>query len=107
MSEKPLSDLRVVETAAILAGPAVGLFFAELGARVTKVENKRAGGDPTRRWKLPTEDPESAVSAYFSSVNWGKEHLLLDLQDASDRERFDDLLREADVLITNHLEEDA
>ena len=43
MSEKPLSDLRVVETAAILAGPAVGLFFAELGARVTKVENKRAG----------------------------------------------------------------
>ena len=107
MSEKPLSDLRVVETAAILAGPAVGLFFAELGARVTKVENKRAGGDVTRRWKLPSEDLDSPVSAYFSSVNWGKEHLLLDLQDASDRERFDDLLREADVLITNHLEEDA
>ncbi|MCB0793383.1 MAG: CoA transferase [Flavobacteriales bacterium] len=102
-----LKDLRVIETAAILAGPAVGMFFAELGARVTKIENKRAGGDPTRRWKLPSEDPDSRVSAYFSSVNWGKEHVLMDLQDPDDRGRFDALLRTADILITNHLQEDA
>lgn len=76
-----MHDLRIIETAAVLAGPAVGLFFAELGAQVIKIENRRTGGDVTRRWKLPEEDPTSTVSAYFSSVNWGKEHLMMDLRD--------------------------
>jgi crotonobetainyl-CoA:carnitine CoA-transferase CaiB-like acyl-CoA transferase len=47
------------------------------------------------------------VSAYFSSVNWGKEHLRLNLKDPGERGRFDALLRTADVLITNHLAADA
>ncbi len=102
-----LKDLLVVETAGVLAGPAVGMFFAELGARVIKLENKRAGGDVTRKWKLPAEDPGSPVSAYFSSVNWGKEHRLANLADPADRAAFDALLAEADVLITNHLMADA
>jgi crotonobetainyl-CoA:carnitine CoA-transferase CaiB-like acyl-CoA transferase len=106
-ASSPLKDLLVLETAAVLAGPAVGMCFAELGARVVKVENKRAGGDVTRQWKLPSEDPRLPVSAYFSSVNWGKEHLFLDLKDATDRARFDALLAEAGVLITNHLAGDA
>ncbi len=84
-----MQDILVLETAAVLAGPAVGMFFAELGARVIKIENKRAGGDVTRRWKLPSEDPASPVSAYFSSVNWGKEHRWLDLKDPTDRVVFD------------------
>ncbi len=107
MELRPLQDLLVIETAAVLAGPAVGMFLAELGARVVKVENKRSGGDVTRQWKLPIEDPSSPVSAYFSSVNHGKEHLLLDLKDISDRERFDAMLQKADVLITNHMAADA
>lgn len=102
-----MRDLLVLETAAVLAGPAVGMFFAELGARVIKIENKRAGGDVTRRWKLPVEDPTSPVSAYFSSVNCGKEHRALDLKEAADRATFDAMLVKADVLITNHLADDA
>ena len=43
--------LKVVELASVLAGPAVGMFFAELGAEVIKVENKLTGGDVTRTWK--------------------------------------------------------
>jgi len=101
------SDLLVLETAAILAGPSVGMHFAELGARVIKIENKRAGGDVTRQWKLANEDPAATVSAYFSSVNWGKEHLFLDLKNAEDRVQFDALLAKADVLITNHLAADS
>jgi crotonobetainyl-CoA:carnitine CoA-transferase CaiB-like acyl-CoA transferase len=102
-----LKDLLVIETAGVLAGPAVGMFFAELGATVIKLENQRAGGDVTRKWKLPSEDPSSPVSAYFSSVNWGKEHRLVDLSTAKDREAFDALIAKADVLITNHLAADA
>lgn len=102
-----MRDLLILETAGVLAGPAVGLFFAELGARVIKIENKRAGGDVTRRWKLPIEDHAAPVSAYFSSVNWGKEHRYLDLKDTTERTSFDTLLESADVLITNHLMADA
>lgn len=102
-----LEGLLVVETSAVLAGPAVGMFFAELGARVVKVENKRAGGDITRKWKLPGEDRKATVSAYFSSVNHGKEHRLLDLSDPADRAEFDALIAKADVLVTNHLASDA
>ena len=100
-------DLIVIETAGVLAGPAVGMHFAELGARVIKIENKRSGGDVTRKWKLPAEDPASPVSAYFSSVNWGKEHLFLDLKNEVDREEFDRWIEKADVLISNHLPADS
>lgn len=102
-----LNDLLVVETAGVLAGPSVGLFFAELGARVVKLENLRTGGDVTRQWKLPQEDPNAPLSAYFCSVNWGKEHQLIDLKSEAGRRILDDLLQRADVLITNHLAADA
>ncbi len=107
MQNAPLSGLLVVETAAVLAGPAVGMFFAELGAQVIKLENKRSGGDVTRSWKLPSEDLSATVSAYFSSVNHGKEHRQVDLRSAEDRAEFDALIAKADVLISNHLAEDA
>jgi crotonobetainyl-CoA:carnitine CoA-transferase CaiB-like acyl-CoA transferase len=74
---------------------------------VVKLENRRTGGDVTRQWKLPAEDPATPVSAYFSSVNHGKEHVLLDLRETAGRARLDELLSKADVLITNHLPEDA
>ena len=102
-----LKDLLVIETAGVLAGPAVGMFFAELGARVVKVENPKVGGDVTRKWKLPSEDPDSPVSAYFSSVNFGKEHLFLNLTEEIDRAQFDALVAKADVLISNHMAADA
>ncbi len=102
-----LKDLLVIETAGVLAGPAVGMFFAELGATVIKLENQRAGGDVTRKWKLPSEDPASPLSAYFSSVNWGKEHRMVDLSFPAERAAFDALIARADVLITNHLAADA
>lgn len=99
-------DLKVVELANVLAGPAVGLFFAELGAQVTKIENSSNGGDVTRSWKTNAEDPTSSSSAYFASVNWHKAHRWLDLRTASDREQAYQLIREADVLISNYKKDD-
>jgi crotonobetainyl-CoA:carnitine CoA-transferase CaiB-like acyl-CoA transferase len=102
-----LKDLKVVEFANVLAGPAVGMFFAELGAKVIKVENKTTGGDLTRHWKHTTEDPASPVSAYYASVNFGKEVILLDLNDMQDREKADQLIRDADIVISNFRKADA
>ncbi len=94
-------DLKVLELASVLAGPAVGMFFAELGAKVHKIENRTTGGDVTRRWRLPQEPADRPLSAYYCSVNWRKETLLLDLRDPKDRAQVLDLIREADVLISN------
>lgn len=94
-------DLKIVEFASVLAGPAVGMFFAELGAEVIKIENKTTGGDVTRGWKLPVENPDAPVSAYFCSVNWGKKHLFLDLTNTEDQKTALGLVETADVVISN------
>lgn len=99
-------DLKIVELANVLAGPAVGLFFAELGANVIKIENKRTGGDVTRSWKIPLEDPFASGSAYFSSVNWNKKSMLLDLTLSEEKQQVYDLIKEADIVIANYKQGD-
>lgn len=99
---KPFKDLIVIELAGVLAGPSAGLFFAELGAKVIKIENPKTNGDVTRSWKLSTEDSEQDTSAYYWSVNAGKDVIFLDLTKRLDLEKFYTLIRMADVLITNY-----
>ncbi|MEM9050636.1 MAG: CoA transferase [Bacteroidota bacterium] len=96
------SGLKVVELASVLAGPAVGTFFAELGATVTKVENKLTGGDVTRGWRVQGE-PTEGMSAYYSSVNYGKECLMVDLTNEDDRTKIDALVKDADMVVSNYL----
>lgn len=96
-----LSHLKVIELASVLAGPDVGMFFAEMGAKVIKVENKDTGGDVTRNWKLSNENQDTSVSAYFSSVNWNKEYLFLDLKTEKDKKQVFNLIKTADIVISN------
>lgn len=98
---QPFKGLKVIELASVLAGPSVGMFFAELGARVIKVENAKTNGDVTRSWKLASEDQAHPYSAYYSSVNWGKESWLLDLKDEEDRKKLMEEVKDADILISN------
>jgi len=98
----PLSGLKVLELASVLAGPAVGMFLAELGATVIKIENPKTGGDVTRSWKLASEDPTSDVSAYFASVNYGKEHRFLDLTVKEELSEVQQMASEADIIIANY-----
>lgn len=107
MLKNSLQGLKVVELATVLAGPAVGMFFAELGAQVTKVENKREGGDPTRGWKSNQEPKEDPASAYYHCVNWKKEVVFLNLLEENDRSVLENLLEKADVLIVNFKKGDA
>lgn len=99
-------DLKIVELANVLAGPAVGLFFAELGANVVKIENKLSNGDVTRSWKIPDEDQSAAGSAYFSSVNWNKKSLLMDLTQTEEKQKVYELIKDADIVLTNYKQGD-
>lgn len=108
MQEAPIfKDLVVLELASVLAGPSVGMFFAELGARVIKVEHFAKGGDVTRSWKLTSEDADTDISAYFSSVNWGKASIGLDLRGEAGRSVLYDLAASSDVVLASYKPGDA
>lgn len=95
----------VIELAGVLAGPSVGMFFAELGARVIKVEPPQ--GDVTRSWKLPVEPAEEDRPAYFCAANWGKQSITLDLNLNSDQHILHQMLAEADLLLMSFKPGDA
>lgn len=95
-----LKKLKVIDLSTVLAGPSVATYFAELGAEVTKIEHPE-NKDITRKWKLPIEDKNINVSAYFSSVNYKKKYINLNLKKSSDYTKFIKLIKTADILITN------
>ncbi len=100
MKNRPFEGLKVIELASVLAGPAVGMFFAELGADVVKIENPKTAGDITRQWKSSSEKTGDN-SAYYESVNWGKTVLFLDITNEKDHSQLMELIGKADVLLMN------
>lgn len=101
MVNEIFKDLVVVELASVLAGPAVGMFFAELGAKVVKFENQNTEGDVTRTWRSQNENKERDYSAYYCSVNYGKETVMSDLSDLDSRNELLEWIKRADIVIAN------
>ena len=98
----PLTGLRVVELARILAGPWIGQTLADLGAEVIKVEAPE--GDDTRRWGPPfvrTTAGTDGDAAYFHSCNRGKRSIVADFHTPKGRSIVRALAARADVLIEN------
>ncbi|MCY3828631.1 MAG: CoA transferase [Rhodospirillaceae bacterium] len=92
----PLAGVTVIDLTRALAGPYGTMLLGELGARIVKVEPP--GGDPARE----IGPHVAGQSAYFMSLNRGKESIVLDLKDAADRRVFEAMLRRADVLYENY-----
>lgn len=96
----PLSGLRVIELARILAGPWAGQVLADLGADVIKVESPE--GDDTRRWGPPfIERAGEKAAAYFHACNRGKRSIVVDIKTTEGQETVRRLAASADVLIEN------
>ncbi|MEL6992531.1 MAG: CoA transferase [Pseudomonadota bacterium] len=93
----PLSGMRVIELAHIMAGPACGMMLADLGADVIKVE--KPDGDDSRRFLPPDINGESAA---FMMMNRNKRGIALNLKDADAIEALQRLLDTADVVIENY-----
>ncbi|MFP6717691.1 MAG: CoA transferase [Alphaproteobacteria bacterium] len=91
----PLSGITVLDLTRVLAGPYCTMILNDLGARIIKVEPP--GGDDSRGYG-PWLDGHSA---YFMSLNRGKESIVLDLKNDKDRKVFDKLLSGTDVLVEN------
>jgi glutaryl-CoA transferase len=101
LAPPPLSGLKVVELARVLAGPWAGQVLADLGAEVVKVESPE--GDDTRRWGPPfIDNPDgSRDAAYFHAANRGKRSVAVDFRKDEGRAIVRALVRDADVLIEN------
>ena len=80
----PLRDVLVVDLTRVLAGPYATMVLADLGARVIKVEAPGRGDDARHIGPFV-----EGVSAYFASLNRGKESLALDLKAEGDRAIFE------------------
>ena len=80
--QKPLAGVRVLDLTRVLAGPVATRFLAGLGADVLRV-------DPPD-WDEPAIVPDVAL---------GKRCTRLDLRELGDRAVFENLLRDADVLV--------
>jgi len=92
----PLSGITIIDLSRILAGPYCTLLLAELGARVIKVEPPPQGDDARQYGPF-----KNGKSAYFISVNRGKESIALDLKSPTGRDIFVRLLDKADALVEN------
>ena len=92
----PLSGITVIDLSRILAGPYCTLMLAELGARVIKIEAPETGDDARQYGPFV-----NGKSAYFQSVNRGKESLVLNLKAETDKVIFKKLLAKADIIVEN------
>jgi crotonobetainyl-CoA:carnitine CoA-transferase CaiB-like acyl-CoA transferase len=96
----PLTGLKVIELARILAGPWIGQTLADLGAEVIKIESPE--GDDTRKWGPPFIDHQGDRSAaYFHCANRGKTSRTVDFTNEEQLAELRDLIATADVLIEN------
>ena len=92
----PLKNLLVVDLTRVLVGPYCTMILSDLGARVIKIEAPETGDD-SRKFGPFVKD----YSAYFMSLNRGKESIALNLKNEDDKKIFDKILSKADILVEN------
>jgi itaconate CoA-transferase len=93
---RPLDGITVVALEQAVAAPFATRQFADLGARVIKIERPEVG-DFARGY----DENVRGMSAYFVWLNRGKQSLTLDLKQAQAGQVMDRLLERADVFIQN------
>ena len=92
--QKVLSGIKVLEQGTFITGPAAGMFLADLGAEVVKLEQP-GSGDPFRAFR------GGLYSPHFQTYNRNKRSITLNPKLPDDAAVFDELVKESDVYIQN------
>lgn len=92
----PLEGIRVVDMSAVLAGPVATQTLGDYGADVIKIESP--AGDLLRQVG-PMRSP--AMGPLFMNANYNKRSVCLDLKSEDGREVLLNLVRSADIFVTN------
>jgi crotonobetainyl-CoA:carnitine CoA-transferase CaiB-like acyl-CoA transferase len=100
----PLSHLTILDLSRVLAGPWCTQLFADLGARVIKIE-RPGSGDDTRAWGPPflkdAAGRDTSEAAYYLACNRGKLSVAVDFTRPEGQRIVRDLALQADVLVEN------
>ncbi|NCF61643.1 MAG: CoA transferase [Gammaproteobacteria bacterium] len=97
---KALKNIRILDLTHMLSGPFGAMILADLGAETIKIEPLH--GEGTR--KLLARDPNNSLDgmgAYYITLNRNKKSVALNLKDEKGLAVFYDLVRKADVVISN------
>lgn len=97
----PLSGIRVVELATVVAAPTAGRLLSDYGAKVIKIETPGAGDLQRKQGEAHEMPIEEDNNPLFDVFNSGKELIALNLKSEDGKEAFWRLLDEADVFLTN------
>ena len=91
-----LSGLSVIEASSFVASPTAGLYLAQFGAEVIRVD-QIGGGPDFRRWPVT----ENNDSLYWENLNRAKKSVALDLGRPEGRELLQQLVRATGQFVTN------
>ena len=99
--KKPLESIRLIDLTHMLSGPYAGMILADMGCDVVKVEPPTTG-EKTRR--LLENNPDYSIdgmSTYFFTLNRNKRSVCIDLKQKEGIALFYDLIKNADVVLSN------
>ena len=91
-----LTGLSVIEASSFVASPTAGLYCAQMGAEVIRVD-QIGGGPEFRRWPVT----EANESLYWENLNRAKKSVALDLGRPEGRELLQALVRATGQFVTN------
>ncbi|WP_418321418.1 CaiB/BaiF CoA transferase family protein [Piscinibacter sakaiensis] len=96
MQDRPLSGIRILDMATVIAAPFAGTLCADMGAEVVKLE--LPSGNDTLRGLAPVHDGHAL---FWKTLNRGKKGISLDVRKPEGRALFLRLVESFDVLIEN------
>ena len=91
-----LAGLSIIEASSFVVSPSAGLYCAQMGAEVIRVD-QIGGGPDFRRWPVTAAND----SLYWENLNRAKKSVALDLSNPKGRELLQELVRQTGQLITN------
>jgi len=91
-----LSGLGVIEASSFIASPSAGLYLAQMGAEVIRVD-QIGGGPDYHRWPVT----ENNDSLYWENLNRAKQSVAIDLGKGEGRELLQALVRATGQFLTN------
>jgi 2-methylfumaryl-CoA isomerase len=91
-----LTGLQIIEVSSFVASPSAGLYLAQMGAEVIRVD-QIGGGPDFNRWPLA----ENGASLYWENLNRAKKSVALDLANPEGRALLQDMIARTGILLTN------
>ena len=95
-SDSPLDGITIVEAGSMISGPTAGRILAEFGAEIIKIE-RPGKGDYLRDFG----PQKNGIGLWWKYLARNKKSVTLDLSSKPGQKIFEDLIRDADVLIEN------